>query len=599
MVNLLSIQPSILATGRSKILRTHNLRRKFVAASAAISIVSSTAIIATSHADAATSKPTSGGTITYLEHTPRLDALDPTRIYTGRDIAFETSYFVRTLVSFKHVDGPSSTDLVPDLATNTGVPSNSAKDWKFTLRPGVTFEDGHPVTCEDVRYGSSRVFAQDVLPDGPTYLINWLDTGSVTYPGPYKATAEQQAAFDKAVECSKDHRTITFHLKQSVGDFNYLATYPVISPVQKSVDNGDKYDLRPQATGPYKIKENSKAKLLLVRNPKWNQASDPIRTPYPDQVVIQFGMDQELMDQIILSDSLPNAMNFDGPLPTNLKKFFENKYFKGGRYNKDSAFVGYIAFNLAKIPCLQIRKAMYFARNAKAIVDYRGGPTYNGGYVQSAVSPLNTVDYAPNGEWGPANSNWKPEGNIDYAKSLMDQAKTACPDDYAKATTTGYTIDVRQSATLTDTVPINQAAWARIGIKVQYNAIAAGYYPTVMNPDKQNDLSTSGWSQDWPNASTVIPPLYTPEGGFDISQNTKDPIYTKFAADVQKAIGNSNRKAQASQWKALEKQAAQRYWILPTEGIKNQEVWGTGIHGVYFWLPQAQPDYTKLWVSKE
>ena len=576
-----------------------SMRRKVLALGASVALAASTALVVTSNADAASAKPVSGGTLTFLEHNPRLDALDPTRIYTGRDIAFETSFFVRTLVSFKHVDGPSSTDLVPDLATNTGIPSNSAKDWKFTLRPGSTFEDGHPVTCEDVRYGSSRVFAQDVLPDGPTYLINWLDTGKETYPGPYKATAAQQAAFNKAVECSADHRTITYHLKQSVGDFNYLLTYPVISPVQKSVDNGDKYDLRPQSTGPYKIKENTKSRLLLVRNPAWKASSDPVRTPYPDQVVLEFGLDQELMDQIILSNSIPGAMNFDGPLPTNIKKFFEGTTFKGGKYNKDTAFVGYLAFNLKKMPCLQIRKAMYFARNAKAIVDYKGGPTYNGGYVQSIVSPLNTVDYAPNGEWGPANPNWKPEGNVEYAQKLMDEAKTACPADYQKATTDGLVIDVRQSATLTDTVPINQAAWARVGIKVSYNPIAAGYYPTVMNPAKQNDVSTSGWSQDWPNASTVIPPLYTPEGGFDISQNTDDPIYKQFSDDVNVAIGNSNRKSQAAQWKALEKTAAKQFWVLPTEGIKNQETWGTGVHGVYFWLPQAQPDYTKLWVTKK
>ena len=305
------------------------------------------------------------------------------------------------------------------------------------------------------------------------------------------------------------------------------------------------------------------------------------------------------MDQIILSDSKPNAMNFDGPLPTNLPKFFDGTDFKGGKYNKDTAFVGYIAFNLAKMPCLQIRKAMYFARNAKALLDYAGGPRFNGAYVQSVVSPLNAVDYAANGEWGPANPKWKPEGNVEYAQSLMDEAKTACPDDYKKVTTTGVTIDVRQSATLTDTIPINQAAWARIGVKVNYNQISAGYYPTVMNPAKQSDMSTSGWSQDWPNASTVIPPLYTPEGGFDISQNTKDPIYEQFSADVQKAIANSDRKAQAAQWKALEKQAAARYWVLPTLGIKNQETWGTALRNVYFWPPQAQPDYTAIWVAKK
>jgi peptide/nickel transport system substrate-binding protein len=580
--------------------------RRRTLSSLAIIAVAAMALSACSNSSTpttSTSTSNSGGVLTLLEHNPRLDSLDPTRIYTGRDIAFETSFLIRTLVSFDHVPGAAGTSLVPDLATDTGVPSNSAKTWTFTLRPGSTFQDGSSITCADVKYGASRVFAQDVLPGGPTYLINWLDIptdakGSSIYAGPYKSTVAGIAAYDKAVTCSSDNRTIAFHLKQSVGDFNYLATYPVISPVQKSMDTGDKYDLMPQATGPYMIKVNSKAKLQLVRNPKWSQASDPIRTPLPDQVVINFGMDQEVMDQIILSNSIPGAMNFDGPLPTNLSKFFNNPNYKGGKYNEDTAFVGYLAFNLSKVPCLQIREAMYYSRDAKAIQDYQGGATYGGAYVQSIISPLNTADYAANGIWGPANKDWMPAGNVVKAQALMDQAKTACPADYAKATTKGLTIDVRQVAQLTDTIPINQAAWARVGIKVNYNPISAGYYPTVMNPAMQSDLSTSGWSQDWPNASTVIPPLYTPEGGFDLSQNTKEAIYPTFHKQVLAAIGNSDRVSQAKQWKALEKMAAAQFWVLPTTGIKNQETWGTGVHGVYFWLPQATPDYTKIWVTK-
>jgi len=210
---------------------------------------------------------------------------------------------------------------------------------------------------------------------------------------------------------------------------------------------------------------------------------------------------------------------------------------------------------------------------------------------------LNSTDYAANGVWGPGNSNWKPGGNVAYAQSLMDQAKTACPADYAKATGPGYTIDVRTSSTLNDTIPINVAAWARIGIKVQYNIIKAGYYPTIMDPSKQSDISTSGWSQDWPNASTVIPDLYTPQGGFDLSQNTADPSYKAFEAKVAAALGNSNRLAQAAQWKALEKEAAAKFWVLPTTTTKDQTAWGTGIGGLYFWLPQATPDYIKLFVK--
>jgi len=581
-------------------------RHRSVAVTAAVLLSASTVMVyGAAASNAATATPKTGGIINFLTHQTRLDAMDPAQVYTGRDISFETAYIIRTLTSFKHVADGSSTTLTPDIATNTGVPTNNAKDWSFTIRPGVKFDDGKDVTCADISYGSSRYFAQDVLaPNGPAYLAQWLNlpadpkaANGTAYPGPYKATPAQQAIWNKAVSCSADNRTVTFHLKQSIGDFNYFTTYPTTSPVQKAKDTGAKYDLKVQATGPYMIAENNKTDLKLVRNPYWTKASDPIRTPYPDQVILQYGLDQEVQDQILLSDSIPNAVGFDNVLPTNLTKFFGNTSFKGGAYNQLTSFVGYLAFNVKNIPCQQIRAAMYYARDAKAILDYAGGETYAGSYAQSLVSPLNSTDYAANGVWGPGNSNWKPGGNVAYAQSLMDQAKTACPADYAKATGAGYTIDVRTSSTLNDTIPINVAAWARIGIKVQYNIIKAGYYPTIMDPSKQSDISTSGWSQDWPNASTVIPDLYTPQGGFDLSQNTADPSYKAFEAKVTAALGNSNRTAQAAQWKALEKEAAAKFWVLPTTTTKDQTAWGSGIGGLYFWLPQATPDYIKLFVK--
>ena len=580
-------------------------RNRVVAITAAAALAVTTVMISGS-ATAATSAPATGGIINFLTHQTRLDAMDPAQIYTGRDISFETAYLVRTLTSFKHVATGASTQLTPDLATTTGVPSNHAKDWSFTIRPGVKFDDGKPVTCSDVSYGASRYFAQDVLAaNGPAYLAQWLNlpadaksANGTSYPGPYKATKAQQAIWNKAVSCSKDNMTVTFHLKLSIGDFNYFTTYPTTSPVEKARDTGAKYDLHIVSTGPYKIQTNDKNSMILVRNQYWSKASDPIRTPYPDQVVLQYGLDQQVMDQILLSDSIPNAVGFDNVLPTDLDKFFgTNTGFKGGVYNKPTAFVGYIAFNVAKMPCLDIREAMYYSRDAKAILDYNGGNVYGGDYVQALTSALDSTDYTPNGIWGPGNPNWKPSGNVALAQSLMDKAKVDCPADWTKATTTGITVDVRTSSTLNDTIPINTAAYARAGIKVNYNIIQSGYYPTVMNPAKQSDMSSSGWSYDWPNASTVVYDLYLPQGGFDLSQNTADPAYKKFEADATAALGNTDRLAQAKQWKALDKQAAALFWVLPTTTIKDQTAWGSGIGGLYFWLPQGTPDYTKLYLK--
>ena len=576
-------------------------RARVLAIAASTSLVVSGLIAVGAPAQSAT--PQAGGILTMLEHEPRLDHLDPTRIYTGRDLAFMNAFHTRTLVAYNPVPGEAGAGIVPDLATNTGVPSNEAKVWKFTLRPGTKFEDGTPITCEHVRYGVSRVFAQDVLPGGPTYLISWLDIptdkdGNSIYTGPYKNTPEGVKAFNKAVACSKDNRTITFTLNKSIADFNYLATYGVISPVQKSKDTGDKYDLNPQSTGPYKIVENSKTQLKMVRNKYWSKASDSVRTPYPDEVVILYGLDEEVIDQLMLEDTIPSAINFGGPLPTNRDKFFKDDKFKNRRMNNSDPYARYYAFNLKKMPCLEVRAAMYYAWPIKALLDYAGGPDYAGSYATGAISPLVALDYAPTKVVGPGSADFKPEGNYTKAQSLLDAAKTKCPDNYKKATETGITLDVRQSVTLNDTIPIIEASMAKVGIKVKWNIISAGYYSTVMNPAKQNDMSVSGWGADWANASTVIPELFTSAGGFNLTQNSDDPNYKAFEGRVQAAMKVTDRKKQAALWKALDKEAAGYFWHLPTTFGKAQEVWGSALQNVFFWVPQGNPAYGKIWIKQ-
>jgi peptide/nickel transport system substrate-binding protein len=576
-------------------------RARVLAVAASTSLVISGFVAVSAPAQSAT--PQAGGILTMLEHEPRLDHLDPTRIYTGRDLAFMNAFHTRTLVAYNPVPGEAGAGIVPDLATNTGIPSNQAKVWKFTLRPGTKFEDGTPITCEHVRYGVSRVFAQDVLPGGPTYLITWLDIpkdadGNSIYTGPYKNTPAGVKAFNKAVACSKDNRTITFTLNKSIADFNYLATYGVISPVQKKKDTGDKYDLNPQSTGPYKIVENSDTQLKMVRNKYWTKASDPVRTPYPDEVVILYGMDEEVIDQLMLEDTIPTAINFGGPLPTNRDKFFQNDKFKNRRMNNSDPYARYYAFNLKKMPCLEVRAAMYYAWPIKALLDYSGGPEYAGSYATGAISPLVALDYAPTKVVGPGSADFKPEGNFTKAQSLLDSAKTKCPDNYKKATETGITLDVRQSVTLNDTIPIIEASMAKVGIKVKWNIISAGYYSTVMNPAKQSDMSASGWGADWANASTVIPELFTSSGGFNLTQNSDDPNYKAFEAKVDAAMKVTDRKKQAALWKALDKEAAGYFWHLPTTFGKAQEVWGSALQNVFFWVPQGNPAYGKIWIKQ-
>ena len=193
-----------------------------------------------------THQPASGGVLTYLTEDQQFAHLDPQRNYVASDMAFAATYLHRTLTMYRPAAGTAGTELVPDLATDLGTASADAKSWSFTLRDGATFEDGSSITCADVKYGVSRSFATDVIAGGADYALRLLDipmalTGGSAYRGPYKNIDNDTAAFDSAVECSADGRTITFHLKKAAADFNHTVSMLSFSPVPSKLDKREKY----------------------------------------------------------------------------------------------------------------------------------------------------------------------------------------------------------------------------------------------------------------------------------------------------------------------------------------------------------------------
>lgn len=584
----------------SKMGKPH-LSRRLIATTAATALLAAGALLGTASANAATVQ--TGGTLYFITHAEQFDHVDPARVYTGRDIAFFNSYLYRNLVAYKPVAGPAGSSLVADLATNTGVPSNSAKTWKFTLRKGVTWQDGSAVTCADVKYGVSRAFATDVITDGPQYLVTSLaisvgKDASSDYKGPYKKTG--QDLYDKAVTCSGS--TITFNLNRSFADFNYALTYPAGAPVKASKDTGEKYDLAPFSNGPYKIAAYKIGdEMHLIRNSKWSKASDTVRTPYPDDIVVRFGLAEEVRDRIILGDQIPNTINLDGLQPANNRAYFADASKANQRMNVYDPYVRYYAMNVSAghMDCLDVRKAVFFAVNTQALIDLSGGSIFYGDPGDSPIKPVLGLDYAKTtgNIHDPA---WSINGNPDKAKELLASAKASCPATYDKATNPakGLTMDIAQTATNTKASVLIKAAMDKAGINLKFNFIPSGqYYSTVLVDTKQNDISTVGWGADWANASTVIPPLFIKEGGFDLTQNWKVPEYAAFKAKSDKALNETNRPVQAKLWQELAQYAMDQYWIARPVFSKQQFSYGSGVGGVYYWEPQGTFGFGGLYVK--
>jgi peptide/nickel transport system substrate-binding protein len=546
--------------------------------------------------------PQAGGTIYVLTQAEQWDQVDPQRVYTGEDLAFFGGLTMRSLVSYVYsADPKQGTSITPDMATDLGTATDGGKTWAFTLRDGVTWQDGTDVTCDDVKYGVSRTFATDVINQGPTYAIAYLDIpindadGSSQYPGPYKATAAQQALYDKAVTC--DGKTITFHLNNPVADFNYTVTLG-FAPVRKADDTGETYGtVAPfvQATGPYKVESyttGNGGKMTLVRNTNWKQSSDPIRTALPEKWEVDFGIDPKVIDQRLMTPSGVDetAIGYGGVQPENLATIFAdsktaNTDYTGRAFSDYDPYARYYWVNVNKVKNVKIRQAMAVALDRDAIRLNIGG-AFAGDFADGFIKPNIGADYAPTGFFDSYFGKSVPgAGDPDLAKQLIADSGVAAPT---------LVFNFADTPTNQKTAAIVISSLGKAGITVTPAPLEPGkYYSIVFDPAKAGDFGTGGWGADWPNASTVIPPLFTQKGGWDLSQVDDK----QFNTDVATAQATLDRTAQEGLWQALNKKATESVFAIPTFFGVAQDLAGTKVGGLYRWPAYGSWPYGQLYVT--
>ncbi|MGY1916525.1 ABC transporter substrate-binding protein [Blastococcus sp. SYSU DS0973] len=238
-----------------------------------------------------------GGTLRVVA--PTVDSLDPQRSYLP-GVWNLMRLYTRTLVTFSSEPGATG-ELVPDLATDLGTVSEDGLSWTYTLREGVRFENGRPITSGDVKYGIARSFASDVIVGGPTYLVNLLDDPANPYPGPY--STEEDDPVLTSIE-TPDDRTIIFRLRAPQPNLPYVLALPSSSPVPAEADTRGDYGADPVSSGPYAITSvDPQTGIVLEPNPEWDPATDDVRTALPDRVEVRTGLSGLARDQALLAGS--------------------------------------------------------------------------------------------------------------------------------------------------------------------------------------------------------------------------------------------------------------------------------------------------------
>ncbi|MFF6773100.1 ABC transporter substrate-binding protein [Streptomyces sp. NPDC012637] len=423
------------------------------------------------------------------------DSWDPARSYYGWVWNMQRLYS-RTLLTYDTKPGKQGLELVPDLAEARPEVSPDGRTYTVRLRTGVTFEDGTPITSQDVKYAIERVFAQDVLSGGPLYMTELLDQGQ-NYLGPYKDGGTGLKSVG-----TPDERTLVFRLAAPDSRFPHLLATGATVPVPKTKDTGSRYGTKPVSSGPYRFDSYKPGtSLVLVRNTNWSPATDPLRKALPDRIELNVSSDPEQVARRLVDGSVDLDASQAGLTQASSVKVLRDQKLKA---HADAPYSGYLrAYALvsktAPFDDEHCRKAVLYAADTTALETAHGGPVAGTRYGNMLPPTVPGSDaYDPFGL-----TTGKPRP----AKAKEELAACGRPNGFTTriAVRESRPKDVAAAEAL-------KAALGKVGITLEIEKLEISkFFETAGSPsqvkNKGYGLISTNWVADFPHGSGFLQPL--------------------------------------------------------------------------------------------
>ena len=497
-----------------------------------------------------------GGTL-HLAMSATPDSFDPGNTYYA-EVWNLTRLWATPLVTYKSCPGACGLRIVPGLATTLGQPSANGLIWTYHLKHGVTFEDGAPVTAQDVKYAVERTYDRSVLTNGPSYFPVLLQDPA--YAGPYQDRAKNLMGLTSVT--TPDNYTIQFHLQKPFPDFNYVAAIPQTAPVPPGKDTGSGYQLHPLSTGPYMFQSYQLNKqAVLVRNPRWKPYYDTEAKQLASKIVINVGVNPNDIDSRLMAGALDIDATGIGVQPAARAKILTSPSLKK---NADDAITGFLSFaylntEVAPLNNVACRRAVEYAANKMDQQTAYGGPL--AGAIASTVMPPNIIGYQ---KFDLYEATTKPAGDLANAK----QELAACghPDGF----TTGVAYRSNRPKEVQAAQDL-QTALSRVGINLQLHGYPADAYYTDFagTPGYVHHhglgVDFGEWASDWPDGYGFLDEIsngnaIASSGNTNIAE-LNDPAVNNMFAQANKPTLSQG--ARTAIWPQIDKQVMSDAAILP------------------------------------
>jgi peptide/nickel transport system substrate-binding protein len=506
-------------------------------------------------------KAAQGGTLQVLANAA-FSHLDPARGFDGGVNNFYRLIY-RTLTTQGAAPGAEGTKIVADLATDTGKPSDGGKTWTFTLKDGLFFETGAPITSADVKWGVERAWDPEIGIGSP--YAKQLIEAPAAYQGPYKSG-------DLATIETPDAKTVVFHLKKPFADFGSVVAQNTFTPVPKGQGAGNALDSKPIASGPYKVSEYKPgASLKVVRNDKWDKKTDDVRTANPDAFQWTFGLDPATIDERMIAGQGTDADAIAGTIQAASVARIQTPQLKQRTMTGLGGCTTYMGLNTTKKPLdnVKVRQAINLAVNKQTVRDADGGSAL--AEIANTIQPptiAGRVDYDPY----PSPDH---KGDAEGARKLLTEA------GFGNGFT--MTLDTRAQPKMQAMAVAIQQALEPLKITVKINTIdTATYYEVIGTTSQQHDAAITGWCPDWPSGQTFLPPLFdgrniTAKGNTNLAQLNDAGVNAK----IDEIAKLTDVQAANAAYGELDKQIMELAPIVPLLYEKVLMLVGSNIGGAY------------------
>jgi peptide/nickel transport system substrate-binding protein len=441
----------------------------------------------------------------------------------------------------------------PGLAT---IANPSPTTMVFTLRPGVKFWDGHPVTPADVVYSLDRNTDPAL---GGFYSLVFNRVKSIA------ATGSNQ---------------VTITLKQP--DYwlqGELASMPGIiiekSFAQKEGKNYGTPAGSIMCTGAYMLKSwNPGVGVVAVRNPHyWNPSVHPLI----DQITIKGVPDVTTFTSGMTTGSIQGSYPFALPTLDQLRNSSAVRVWQGPGWSTDALIISSFKGVLGN---LKVREALSLALNRQGIIN----SVYKGAALMPRwLSNPGTFGYGKSVFTAAYNSSPVLTQNISEAKKLVQQAGA-----------TGKTFTIGTSSQLANLAAVTgdyQAAAQAIGLKVTLKSVSAQNFINFFTDPKARagiDAFPTVNYGDYADPAALLSTLVLPGA----SQNYTNFNNPKITADLEQARSTANPDQRAALVAKAEKLTMQQLPWIPNVQPTALLVLGKGLTGAvssfaYMFAPWA------------